>query len=247
MQNSRDSSVWRTLAVAFGDGRAFGAGITLKRNPDQLAAPGSMTPDLRPLNDLLSEIEQRIEHARAVGKLPVAGAALNHRAADAVVKAIDERFTEIGGEMDRRLAELEVKVKVELGALDAQDHALAASVETRLDGLRGEIGEAVARERHAIDGDMRTLRAQMAVIHKEFAETLARLVDEQIARTVATRLRAMEGQLRQTVREEARLSGQDRQIARLRERLESQEGKLQSLVTALGQGCRQAAGRVPPA
>src|ERR1039458_4652385 len=27
MQNSRDSSVWRTLAVAFGDGLAFGVGV----------------------------------------------------------------------------------------------------------------------------------------------------------------------------------------------------------------------------
>ena len=57
----------------------------------------------------------------------------------------------------------------------------------------------------------------------------------------------MEGQLRETVREEARLSGQDRQIAKLRERLESQEGKLRGLAMALGQGRRPSAERIPPA
>jgi DNA anti-recombination protein RmuC len=209
-----------------------------------------MTPDLRSLNARLTEIEQRsIEltgHTRAVGTLPAAGSPLNHKAADAVVQAIDERFTEIGGQIDRRLAELEVKVKIELGALDAQDHALAAGVETRLEGLRGEIGEAIATERRGIDADMRALRAQMAAVHKDFAGTLARLVDEQITKTVATRLQALEEQLRETVREEARLSGQDQQIAELRQRVESQEGNLLSLVMALGQSCLQAAERIPP-
>src|ERR1019366_904263 len=251
MQSSRDSSVWRTLAVAFGDGLAFGAGITLTRSAARLAAPKSMTPDLRSLNARLTEIEQRgIEltgHARAVGTLPAAGSPLNHKAADAVVQAIDGRFTEIGGQIDRRLAELEVKVKIELGALDAQDHALAAGVETRIEGLRGETGEAIATERRGIDADMRALRAQMAAVHKDFAGTLARLVDEQITKTVATRLQALEEQLRETVREEVRLSGQDQQIAELRQRVESQEGNLLSLVMALGQSCLQAAERIPPA
>jgi len=247
MQNSRDSSVWRTLAVAFGDGLAFGVGVTLTRNAARLAATRSATPELRPINDRITEIEQRMERARAAGSLPLAGAPLNHRAADAVLKAIDGRFTELGGQIDRRLAELEVKVKIELGALDAQDHSLAAGVETRLDVLRGEITEAVAAQRQSIDADMRGLRAQMTAIHKEFAETLARLVDEQIATTIATRLQAVEEELRETVREESRLSGQDQQIAELRQRVESQDRNLLSLVMALGHSCLEAAERISPA
>ena len=247
MQNSRDSSVWRTLAVAFGDGLAFGVGVTLTRNAARLAATRSATPELRPINDRITEIEQRMERARAAGSLPLAGAPLNHRAADAVLKAIDGRFTELGGQIDRRLAELEVKVKTELGALDAQDHSLAAGVETRLDVLRGEIAEAVAAQRQSIDADMRGLRAQMTAIHKEFAETLARLVDEQIATTIATRLQAVEEELRETVREESRLSGQDQQIAELRQRVDSQDRNLLSLVMALGHSCLEAAERISPA
>ena len=113
MQSSRDSSVWRTLAVAFGDGLAFGVGVTLTRNAARIAAARSVTPAPRPVNGWTSaieprRIEQRGEKENASGPLPLAGASLNHRAADAVLAAIDGRFTEIGGQIDRRLAELEV-------------------------------------------------------------------------------------------------------------------------------------------
>jgi hypothetical protein len=247
MQNSRDSSLWRTLAVAFGDGLAFGVGVTLTRSAARLAATRSATPELRPLNHRIGEIERRIEHARHAGMLPAADAPLNHRAADAVLKAIDGRFTEIGGQIDRRLAELEVKVQIELGELDAQDHSLATGVETRLDELRAEINQAFATERQSIDADMRVLRAQITAIHKEFAGTLARLVDQQIATTIAARLRTVVEELREAVREESRLSGQDQQIAELRERVESQDRNLRSLAMALGHSCLEAAERIPPA
>jgi hypothetical protein len=251
MQNSRDSSVWRTLAVAFGDGLAFGVGVTLTRNAARLAATKSATPVPGPVNGRAGGIEPRrleqaSERSGAAGPLPLAGAPLSHAAADAVLAAIDGRFTEIGGRIDRRLAELEVQIKIELDDLDVQDHALAEGVETRISGLRGEIAEAVAAQRKSIEADMRGLRAQMAAVHKEFAETLARLMDEQIAKTIAARLQTVEEELRETIREQARLNGQDQQIAELRERMESQERNVRNLVTALGESCLEAAGRIPP-
>ncbi len=183
MQNSRDSSVWRTLAVAFGDGLAFGVGVTLTRSAARLAATRNGTPVPSPTN------------------IP-----LNHRAADAVITAIDGQFTEIGGRIDRRLAELEGQIRTELDELDAQDHELAEGVESRIDGLRDEIARALAAQRQGIDADMRGLRAQMTAVHKEFAETLARLMDEQISKTIDARLEAVTENLRGTIREEARLS-----------------------------------------
>jgi hypothetical protein len=232
MQNSRDSSVWRTLAVAFGDGLAFGVGVTLTRNAARLAATRSATSELRPANGWTS-----------AGAEPP----LNHKAADAVLAAIDGRFSEIGGRIDRRLNELEGKIKAELDELDTQDHALAHGVETRIDGLRSEISEAVAAQRQSIDADMRGLREQMTVIHREFAGTLARLVDEQIHKTIDARLQAVQEDLRETIREEIRLSGKDQQIAELRERVDSQERTVVNLVMALGQSCLQAFERISPA
>jgi hypothetical protein len=223
MQNSRDSSVWRTLAVAFGDGLAFGVGVTLTRSAARLAATRSGTSEPFPANT-----------------------PLNHRAADAVLTAIDGQFIEIGGRIDRRLTELEGKIRTELDELDAQDHELAEGVEARIDALRGEIAQAVAAQRQSIDADMRALRAQMTAVHKEFAETLARLMDEQIVKTIDARLEALAEDLRGTIREEARLSGKDQQIAELRERVDNQERNVRNLVMALGQSCVKAVEQAAP-
>ena len=77
--------------------------------------------------------------------------------------------------------------------------------------------QAVAAQRQSIDADMRGLRAQMTAVHKEFAETLARLVDEQIVKTIDARLQAVVEDLRETIREEARLKRPtDRRTARAR-------------------------------
>jgi hypothetical protein len=181
MQNSRDSSVWRTLAAAFGDGLAFGVGVALTRNAAQLVATRSATPELRPI---------------AADKLPDA---------DAMLTVIDRRLSEIGGHIDRRLAEVESKVKVDLDMVTAQARSQA-----------------------------------------EFAQTLARLVDDQIATTIAVRWHEVEERLRHTIREEIRLSGRDQQIAELRERVERQERNLLNLVMALGQSCLQAAEHISP-
>jgi hypothetical protein len=78
-----------------------------------------------------------------------------------------------------------------------------------MDGIRREIADAVAAQRQEVDAEMRTLRAQMTAVHKEFAETLARLVDEQIATTVTARLQAVEENLRETIREQIRLNSKD--------------------------------------
>src|SRR5260370_17622785 len=98
MQNSRDSSVWRTLAVAFGDGLAFGVGVTLTRSAARLAATRSGTTELSPTIT-----------------------PLHHRAADAVLTAIDGQFTEIGGRLDRRRAELEGQIKTDPPHLNPHD------------------------------------------------------------------------------------------------------------------------------
>jgi hypothetical protein len=245
MQQSRDSSVWRTLAVAFGDGLAFGVGVTLTRNAARLAAARSITPATRPVNGRTGEIEERRmeqpgQHTPAPAWPPAAVPPPNHLSADAVQSAIDGRFTEIAGQIDRRIGELEGKIKSELDALDAQDHALATGTETRLDELRAEINEAFAKERQSIDGDMRGLRTQMTAIHKEFAETLARLVDEQIAKTVAARLQAVEEELLATLRTEIRLGGKEQEIAELRERMDAQDRAVRDLLMSLGQGCLRA-------
>jgi hypothetical protein len=114
--------------------------------------------------------------------------------------------------------------------------------------LRAEIAEAVAAQRQGIDADMRGLRAQMTAVHKEFAETLARLMDEQIAKTIGARMQAVEAGLRETIREEVReeirQKGPDPQVAELQTRVAAQEQNVLNLVMALGQSCLRAVERL---
>jgi hypothetical protein len=180
MQNSRDSSVWCNLAAAFGDGLAFGVGVALSRTAAHRAATRTESLELLPADDKPPDPE-------------------------AVLTVIDARFTEIGGHIGKRLAELESKVRLDLDTVTAQARSQA-----------------------------------------EFAQILARRVDDQIATTIAARLQTVEERLRDTIREEIRLSGRDQQIAELRERVERQERNLLNLVMALGQSCLQAAGHISP-
>src|SRR5215471_10770991 len=111
MQNSREDSVWRTLAVAFGDGLAFGVGVNLTHNAVRRAA-AKAHPELQPLAKRLSAVENRIEHARTNGNLPAPA-------------AVDARVTELAARMERGLAGLEVKVKIQLEALQQKDRDLS--------------------------------------------------------------------------------------------------------------------------
>ena len=58
MDTSRDSSVWRSLAVAFGDGLAFGVGMTLTQKAGRRGAlPQTET---RALPEHLQDLELRL-------------------------------------------------------------------------------------------------------------------------------------------------------------------------------------------
>ncbi len=247
MQSSRDSSVWRTLAVAFGDGLAFGVGVTLTRNAARLAAIRSAPPEHRSLNQRIAEMEERTRRSRAAIAPPVAVPPAFPSPAVAAQAALDGRFAELSGRIDRGLAELGAKIQGDLNFLDTQDHELAEGVETRMDGMRREIADAVAAQRQVVDAEMRGLRDQMTAVHKQFAETLARIVDEQIATTVTARLQTVEENLRETIREEIRVHDKDQQIAELRERIDSQERNVLDVVMALGQSCLRAMERIAPA
>jgi uncharacterized coiled-coil protein SlyX len=163
---------------------------------------------------------------------------------EAALASISRRVAETGGQIDRRLAEMEVRIQRELDALDEQDHQLAEGVETRLDALRGEIAAAVTTQRQTIETEIRTLRSQMASVHKEFAETLARFMDEQIAKTVEARMQTFEGEMRAAMREESKAADHGRQLAELRELMETQDRNMRSMVQALGESFLKAA--TPP-
>jgi hypothetical protein len=240
MQNGREDSVWRALAVAFGDGLAFGVGMNLTQNAVRLAA-GRARPELQPLADRVAAIEQRIDRAKANGSLPSPA-------------ELDARITEVASQFERNLAEVEVKVKIQIEALHARDRALAQELETQ----------------------MKAFREQMIALQREFAETLSRLVEEQIEAGVLARLAPIEESLRGTARDEAKLTAEalsaeletrlapleeqiraavrdevqraKEDLARdLEQRLAARDQSVLQLMLTLGQTCLETAERMAPA
>jgi len=209
MQNGREDSVWRALAVAFGDGLAFGVGVKLTQNAVRLGG-GRVRPELQPLADRVAAIEQRFERARANGTLPSPG-------------ELDARINDLTTRFERQLAEVEVKVKIQVESLNARDRAVAQE----------------------LDAQMSAFREHMIALHREFAETLSRLVEEQIEAGVAAWLAPIEQQLREAAREESQRVG-EQLAADLEQRMLARDRNVLNLMLTLGQTCLETAERMSP-
>ncbi|MBS1854304.1 MAG: hypothetical protein JST11_02980 [Acidobacteria bacterium] len=231
MHGTRDDSIWKNLALAFGDGLAFGVGVNLTQNAGGRSNPSRA--DVRTLAERLNEIEQRIEQARQNRGLP---GQYNQKVIEAVVAVVDARLREQAEQFEQRLA----------GEMAA---------------LRAEFSEQIAAARKHAEDENHILRGQMAALHRQFAESLGRMVDEQIAATIEVRLAPVETRLREEVRQEAgravavAASAAEEQVAERVQPLEGKVGDLDrrltendqntlELVLALGQLCLQTAERL---
>jgi hypothetical protein len=280
MQSSRDSSIWRSLAVAFGDGVAFGVGVKLAQGPNRLAAgapPAEVLPSsASPYATRLEQIEQRIaamEQAPAPvpSKASPAPAPFDQKVLEAVVNALDARLHEQAGQIERRLTELEAKLAIDLKSLHQQDHTIVTGLEGRLDEVNGQYNEHVIAIRDAVAQDMDVLYGQIARLQQEFAGSGA-VLDERVAAAVTSRLEsriaAMEARLQrelagaaeraserttsavtaqvdqQLAPLRAALAEKDREIAELRQRLGDNDQTVLDLILAIGEMCRQVAGRI---
>jgi hypothetical protein len=157
MPSSRDSSVLRSLAVAFGDGLAFGAGVKLSQRAASFPGSASAQPvDLAPLLERIAEVEKRVaESGRASAARSVsAGAApFDQKVLEAVVAALDARLNEQAGHTESRVALLEARLAIELKSLQQRDHSVESAVEMRVEELTAYFDNQIAALRRQADED----------------------------------------------------------------------------------------------
>lgn len=180
MQSSRDSSVLRSLAIAFGDGLAFGVGmkITQQAGRSQVSpVPALAEP---PLADRLDEIERRVQK---VEKLPTAitvggpGQPFDQKVLEAVVGALDARLAEQTTQTERRLRDLEAKLTIELKTLHQQDHSVSTGLQNRMVELHEQFSGQVGEIRKRSDEAQAAYRTELAALHRQFALETAKAVE----------------------------------------------------------------------
>jgi hypothetical protein len=239
MEQSRDSSVWRSLAVAFGDGLAFGVGMTLTQKAGRRpAAPESVAA--APPPGRIEELERRVEQYENTP------ARLDPKALEAVVRAVEGQLRERDAQWAERLN----------GAIEAVRH----EAEEEITALRKNSLELAAALRRDVVEDLRTLEAQGVALHQEIADAVPRIVEEQLPARLEVRAKEMEACLREEMARAAALASEaldsvidgklgllrgelkrkDREIAELRERLAAGGRVTRDLLAEIARICREA-------
>ncbi len=180
MQSSRDSSVWRSLAVAFGDGLAFGVGMKLTQNTGR-TPPAAVPPaDPNPMVHRLEQIEQRIagiEQRPLALTAPEKGAAPAHpfdqKVLEAVITALDARLHEQSGLVERQITELQAKITIELKTLHQQDRSIADGLQARIEEVQKHFIEQLAAIRQAGEAERRAVQEHFTALRREVAGMIA--------------------------------------------------------------------------
>ena len=258
-----NSPVWRSLAVALGDGLAFGVGVKLTQQAIRQGAP-AVTPDLSGVNERLGQVESRI---RSIEQAPAVRAAaapsLDQHVLESVAHALEARLNETVGQVERRLAEMEARTALELKAMDQRMGTVASGTEAGLNDLRSAVS-------NVLEAVERRTGERVAALD----EALGRFqtaVPENVRHEVEARVALFEGRLEERIRAaaeeaselarqsvEARLEGQ---VAPLKLHLGEQRGTLEELqrrstqsdrtvlelLSGMGRLCEEVTRRMAPA
>jgi hypothetical protein len=237
MQNNRDSSVLRSLAVAFGDGLAFGVGMKLTQGGGRGGKPGiAPAADLTPLLERLYTIEGRVgkvERAAIAPSSAAPPAPFDQKVLEAIVTALDARLLKQAEQVEKRFTDLEARLASELKTLHQwitqritqHDCQVVSGVQAHIEELTVQFNDQLAAIRRRSDEERAAMQREIASLQRELAIEAAHAVEERAA------------ELR------TEIQSRDSQIVELRARLEVGDEKLHDVVLAIGQACQTVLGR----
>jgi len=252
MENSRDSSVWRSLAVAFGDGLAFGVGMTLTQKAGRRG--GLPQPETGTLPEHLEQLERRLAQAE---KAP---ARLDPKVLETIVNALEARLRERDGQWADRLA----------GSAESITAAMRREGDEKIALVRQQNADLVTALRQDVVADLRALEGQAVSLQQEIADAIPRTVEDQVAARLESRAGEIEERLRAEIRQSAAqatilavealdsaiepklallrglLDERDHEIVELRQCLAASDRRSRDLLQALGEICHAAAERMGP-
>ena len=170
MEKSSQSSFLKSLALAFGDGLLFGVAMKLAQGPSK-TREDEMT-DLGPLAERLRRVEDHTQIDKDA--LVKFGEGLDGRVLEKVIVALEARLTEHVGQVDRRLAEIDAQVALDLKAVDTHTAAQTNAVEKAIQQIEAQVRDYVAAAQQSsaeqISGVDRKLSALQEALPAKFRE-----------------------------------------------------------------------------
>src|ERR1035438_6988319 len=170
MEKSSQSSFLKSLALAFGDGLLFGVAMKLAQGPSK-TREDEMT-DLGPLAERLRRVEDHTQIDKDA--LVKFGEGQDGRVLEKVIVALEARLTEHVGQVDRRLAEIDAQVALDLKAVDTHTVAQTNAVEKAIQQIKAQVPDYVAAAQQSsaeqISGVDRKLSALQEALPAKFRE-----------------------------------------------------------------------------
>lgn len=211
MEKREESSLLKSLAIAFGDGLAFGVGmkiVQVSRKPGTAVAPAPV---------------ERIQAAAS----PAALASPDHQVLERISAALDARLSEQMSHVERRIADTEARIALELRGVDNRASARIAEIEAAMGAQ--DRGELEARLRAYVDERIQALEERLHGEISEAGTRTAGLLVEMIEKKVLERLGEIE---RAAV-------AQSGAIQALRESSGQAEHRFQELVAGFARLCQE--------
>ena len=247
MEKSSQSSFLKSLALAFGDGLLFGVAMKLAQGPSK-TREDEMT-DLGPLAERLRRVEDHTQIDKDA--LVKFGEGLDGRVLEKVIVALEARLTEHVGQVDRRLAEIDAQVALDLKAVDTHTAAQTNAVEKAIQQIEAQVRDYVAAAQQSsaeqisgVDRKLSALQEALPAKFREIVEAVRQSMEARVtleltelenrvsSRGVAPeQLRELQGNLRGEVEAlSGRLSTEMRDLA---EHQQSQSAPLQQALQQL--------------
>jgi DNA repair exonuclease SbcCD ATPase subunit len=189
MENPNRSSFLKSLAVAFGDGLAFGMAVTLAKQGLSKSREEEMT-DLGPLAERLRKVDDHIDHPQTIDKeaLTKFSEGLDGRVIEKVIVALEARLTEHVGQVDRRLAEIDAQVALDLKAVDTHTAAQTNAVERAIQQLETQVRDYVSAAQQSsaaqiagVDQKLSALQEALPAKFREIIEAVRQSMEARVA------------------------------------------------------------------
>lgn len=234
MKHEAESSLWKSLAVAFGDGLAFGAGIAIAQ-----ASPRS---------------RQRTAGTEpAVNQPPEPQAVTQPEPESLDLQILSKILAKIDATLATQMAQVEERLTAAEAFQAAQQAQLNARQQTRLEEFRAALAGRIETMQQEVEAGNRTREAELeerlgryvdartvqlteemeARLHRDISEAgdrTAKLLVDTIEMRLLSRIALLEGEVR----------GQAEIIRSLRNTSDGSRRKIHDLLAGFGQACRDA-------